>query len=261
MPSDAGADADTRVWSAPEPLFASGIFAFGVGVPTVSPDGRELFVLALQSGGTFTDIFFFARLDATQPWPEVLTNLTSVNSGASDSVSSISSTGLELIITRGSDLYNARRDSVTSAWGAPVPLGFGGFGASLVGNDLVLYYEDSISCPGERCLRKRSRTTPTAAWGTATVEVLPDGSGGYQTIEVAQDELSVLLATPVAQNAPRIAIATRPSRGASWGAVSAIAELGAFPIRFAKRSPAGDEMYLAAGPAPNDLELYVSRLR
>jgi hypothetical protein len=260
-PPDAGIDADTRTWSEPERLFPQGLFAFSSGVPTVSPNRRELFVTALQQGGTFTDIYYFSRPDATQRWEEVLHNLAEANSTASESMSCLSSTGLELIFTRGSDLYSVRRSSTAATWGTPVPLGFGGAGASLTAGDLTLYHEDTIDCPGERCLRRRTRPMTTSAWGPSSVEVLGSGSGGYQVLEVAQDELTIVLSAPAASNAAPVAISTRPSRNSAWEPIRPITELGAFSIRAAKRSPAGDEMYLTIGPSSDDLEIYVSRLR
>jgi hypothetical protein len=259
--SDAGIDADTRTWSEPERLFPPGIYAFTVQGQTLSPNRRELFVTALQQGGTFTDVYFFSRPDETQFWDENISNLTEVNTSASESVSCISSTGLELIFTRGSNLYSVRRSSTAATWGTPIDLGFAGHGASLTAGDLSLYYEDNIDCPGERCLRKRTRSTPTEIWGAASVEVLPAGSAGYQTIEVAPDDLSIVLSSPIDLEAAPVAISTRASQQAAWSPVRPISELGTYAIRFAKRSPAGDEMYLAIGPALNDLELYVSRLR
>jgi hypothetical protein len=257
---DAGIDADTRTWSEPERLFPPGEFAFSAQEPTVSPNRRELFFTG-SPGGILPNIYFFSRPDATEFWGEDPHDLTEVNTSASEVVSCISSTGLEVIFTGDSDQYSVRRSSTEATWGTPVPLGFGGHDACLAAGDLTLYYEDSIDCPGEACLRKRTRSTPTAAWGPASVEVLPAGSGGYQTIEVAADDLSIVFSTPIDLGMAPVAISTRPSQEAAWSPVRPISELSAFAIRHAKLSPAGDEMYLTLGPASNSLEFYVSRLR
>jgi hypothetical protein len=111
-------------WGEPIPLDAVGDDANG-RTPWITPDGLQLYFAADRMGGAgASDIWWIERADRESPWGEAQP-VSNVNSPLEEFAPSVSSDGLQLVLTRaniglgGQELWLAHRDSVGSAWNAP----------------------------------------------------------------------------------------------------------------------------------------------
>jgi hypothetical protein len=111
-------------WGEPIPLDAVGDDANGK-TPWITPDGLQLYFSAVRAAGAgASDIWWIERADREAPWGEARP-LSNVNSALEEFAPSLSSDGLQLVLTRaniglgGQELWLSRRDSVEADWDAP----------------------------------------------------------------------------------------------------------------------------------------------
>jgi hypothetical protein len=125
-------------WAQPENLGAIVNTAGYEHCPRISADGLELYFCSDRSGGYGAeDIWVAKRATRSDPWAEAVNLGPPVNSSASEDFPLLSSDGLLLSISGAgwrqtaprpggygrSDIWLARRASVSDPWGTPVNLG------------------------------------------------------------------------------------------------------------------------------------------
>jgi hypothetical protein len=249
-------DAKLGTWSAPSRVIPA--TTPSEARPVVSPDRKELYFTVQQSGSFLNDVEEITRVSTTDAWSTTESPVAAIDtSNASEYDATISEDGLELYFVRGGDLYFTKRSSTVAPWGSPTPIGYSGESPMLSDGGLTLYfYDTSASCAAGNCRAKLTRSSKSAAWGSRTDVVFPDGGTnvGYQYISVSADGLRLLLSDPLSQATAPVALSFRSSEASAWGPVQPVSALSLYTnIRSARWTWDESEMYLVIGG-----DLYVS---
>ncbi len=195
-------------FGAPEHLGSTVNSAYADLTPSVSSDGLEVYFWSNRPGGFGNwDLWVSTRASADDAWP-IATNVGArVNSSGIEALPCVSSDGLELYFSRGSestaDLMVARRADRTEPWGEAESLGstvnspYRDDSPSLSGDALELYFvSNRTGGYGLADIWMTSRTTTGDGWGPPVNLAAINSSTYDQWVAVSSDGLTLLFQSP-----------------------------------------------------------------
>jgi len=265
--ADMQPDAAPGVWSTPTRIDALSVAGMHDSGATLRADGCEVYFTSNRPDGGSTDIWKSSRFTINDPWgaPSYVGELDAQST--TESGPDLSADGKEILFARavasgttGYDIYIARRNSPTEAWGTPTlvsELNTTGHERSphLSADSLTIWFSRHNGTDYD--IWTATRSSPTGTWSNLREVQRLTSTADDESVTTTGDGLVMYFET-ARDGAMTIYTATRLP-GDPWNAPTAVPELAGFERPDVL--PDGKYMVLTKPAADGYYDLYESHLQ